>query len=450
MSDASSGLDMTGCLLDESAKREALLQLRRESGHVAGVYREVERVARRLADGDTPAGGLSKPRAQVRLGVACWILGDTERAVEVLESAPSSAERDYFLALSCLEADRPTRSIELLQPLVKKDAGTLDISLALARAKAVAGKAEEAWASIEKLAGAGERDPEYRFVEGYCLEHLGRSAEAVAAYQKALDLDPDHGGALFRLAAHYAFVDENDKALEYYDRLRDGRVFYPNALLNLGVLYEDLGKVNRAIECYKAVLDRRPRDWRARLYLKDAEATLNMYYDEGVARRVSRQWEVLSQPISDFELSARSRNCLEKMEIHTLGDLVSKTEEELLAYKNFGETSLLEIKQLLMEKGVSLGQEVALPSSGVPRTESLPVTDTSYQEDILRCPVTELKLSVRSQACMDRLGIVTIQDLVAKTADDLMAVRNFGKISLDEIEERLAGHGLSLKQEKES
>ena len=66
--------------------------------------------------------------------------------------------------------------------------------------------------------------------------------------------------------------------------------------------------------------------------------------------------QVLSIPVTDFELSVRSRNCLQKMGIMTLGDLCRCTEQELLASKNFGETSLVEIKEMLATKGLRLGQ----------------------------------------------------------------------------------------------
>ena len=52
----------------------------------------------------------------------------------------------------------------------------------------------------------------------------------------------------------------------------------------------------------------------------------------------------------------RARNCLKKMEIRTLGDLLKVSENELLSYKNFGETSLVEIKHMLTARGLRLGQ----------------------------------------------------------------------------------------------
>jgi DNA-directed RNA polymerase subunit alpha len=67
--------------------------------------------------------------------------------------------------------------------------------------------------------------------------------------------------------------------------------------------------------------------------------------------------ELLSQPLSIMDLSVRSANCLAAAELKTIGELVSKDEEELLSYKNFGKRSMTEIKDKLAELGLSLGMK---------------------------------------------------------------------------------------------
>jgi len=69
-------------------------------------------------------------------------------------------------------------------------------------------------------------------------------------------------------------------------------------------------------------------------------------------------YEKLKLPISELELSVRSSNCLREAKIKTLADLVVKTEEEMLALKNFGKKSLNEIKTLLTGMGLSLGMKI--------------------------------------------------------------------------------------------
>jgi DNA-directed RNA polymerase subunit alpha len=68
--------------------------------------------------------------------------------------------------------------------------------------------------------------------------------------------------------------------------------------------------------------------------------------------------EVISKPISELELSVRSANCLEAANIKTIGDLVQKTEAQMLKYKNFGKKSLSEISAILTSMGLALGMNV--------------------------------------------------------------------------------------------
>ncbi len=65
--------------------------------------------------------------------------------------------------------------------------------------------------------------------------------------------------------------------------------------------------------------------------------------------------EVLFTTIDDLDLSARSQNCLRKANIDYVGDLIQKTEEDLLNLENFGKRSLVEIKEILTELGLNLG-----------------------------------------------------------------------------------------------
>jgi DNA-directed RNA polymerase subunit alpha len=60
-------------------------------------------------------------------------------------------------------------------------------------------------------------------------------------------------------------------------------------------------------------------------------------------------------------------------------------------------------------------------------------------------PIEELELGVRSYNCLKRVGIETIGDLVSKSEDELAAIPNFGKKSIEEVRETLAGHGLVLR-----
>jgi DNA-directed RNA polymerase subunit alpha len=186
-----------------------------------------------------------------------------------------------------------------------------------------------------------------------------------------------------------------------------------------------------------------------------------MFYDDDDNRRGDRRNQVLEIPITDFELSVRSRNCLKKMNIRSLGDLLRTSEQELLSYKNFGETSLNEIKALLAQKGLRLGQAAegdkpAVPAitglaapvpaaaGGLPR-RPIAVTGNAPTE-LLAKTVGDLELSVRSRKALQRLNINTIGELASRTEDELLGCKNFGHTSLNEIKQQLTSFGLGLRK----
>jgi DNA-directed RNA polymerase subunit alpha len=80
-------------------------------------------------------------------------------------------------------------------------------------------------------------------------------------------------------------------------------------------------------------------------------------------------------------------------------------------------------------------------------TEDEPVEkEKDDREKIMEMPIEELDLSVRSYNCLKRAGINTIYELTQKTAEDMMKVRNLGKKSLEEVEDKLSTFDLALKQ----
>tara|TARA_R110002126_G_scaffold3933_1_gene21651 strand:+ start:17012 stop:18004 length:993 start_codon:yes stop_codon:yes gene_type:complete len=75
-------------------------------------------------------------------------------------------------------------------------------------------------------------------------------------------------------------------------------------------------------------------------------------------RETSELSTMLSRPLTDLELSVRARNCLDGANLHTLYDLVSMAENDVINLKNLGKTSLTEIKTKLAERGLSLGMTI--------------------------------------------------------------------------------------------
>lgn len=84
----------------------------------------------------------------------------------------------------------------------------------------------------------------------------------------------------------------------------------------------------------------------------------------------------LLKSVDDLELSVRSANCLKAENIHFVGDLVQKTEQELLKTPNFGKKSLNEIKEVLAAMGLSLGMKLeGWPPEDLPAPEEAADTD---------------------------------------------------------------------------
>ena len=101
--------------------------------------------------------------------------------------------------------------------------------------------------------------------------------------------------------------------------------------------------------------------------------------------------ENLFRSVDELELSVRSANCLQNANIKTIGDLVQKTEAEMLKTKNFGRKSLKEIKEILAEMGLSLGMKLEnWPPKTAPRgPQGLGATNSPkgrYRDEAPRLP----------------------------------------------------------------
>ena len=115
----------------------------------------------------------------------------------------------------------------------------------------------------------------------------------------------------------------------------------------------------------------------------------------------------------------------------------------MLASKNFGETSLVEIREMLTSRGLSLGQMQDQQREPDPPLDTSGMTPD--QQAVLDRPISDLNLSVRARKCMVRLGINTISELIRKTGDDLLESKNFGVTSLNEVRAKLEGMSLKLR-----
>ncbi len=386
------------------------------------------------------------PASSVRLGVCQYMLGRYSDAVNTLENADGGALAQFYQGKSHFGLGGYARSIECYE--AAKTAGYENdlCLLAIAECKRHSGDVEGAMAIVDNIFGPTEQTAEYLYQRGATIAATCSNPEEVCRlYERAVEIDEQHGGALFGLALENDRRGNDEKAIELYQRA--AAVFPTNVgtLLNLGLLYEDHEQYERAARCYDRILESFPTHDRAILYRRDAIASMDEQYDHDREKMRQQIAGVMSIPIAQFELSVRSRNCLQKMGILMLGDLTKVSEGELLSSKNFGETSLVEIREMMANKGLMIGQ-----FANQKETEDEPM-DLSHlspdEQALLDRPISDLNLSVRARKCMTRLGLATIGELIRKSADDLLECKNFGVTSLTEVREKLTQVSLKLRGE---
>ncbi|PIE24174.1 MAG: RNA polymerase subunit sigma [Planctomycetota bacterium] len=385
------------------------------------------------------AHALTQPEESLDRALCDWILGRHDRAQAGLEQHANQPGINALRAICATALGQPRRALETVSQPSTPDESRARLQ-ALARIAHSDEAARKELAEFVQSPGQLEGTGWVPFIRGLLHEFHLDSDAAIHAYNESRELDPSNADNSFHLARLLERQGNEEEALEIYEDYVARHPANVALLMNLGLLYEDIGEWKHAERCFRTVLDHQPDNDRARLFLEDVEASKVMHYDEDQERREDKQNEVLRTPVTDFELSVRSRNCLQKMGIRTLGDLVHKTEAELLSYKNFGETSLTEIQEILNSKGLRLGMDRD-ELMGTPNAPAGPID----MSDPRNKPISELDLSVRSRRIIEMFKLKTVGDLCQKTEAELMACPNFGQTSLNEIKSKLDEQGLSLK-----
>ena len=155
---------------------------------------------------------------------------------------------------------------------------------------------------------------------------------------------------------------------------------------------------------------------------------------------------ILSKPISEFEFSVRTSNCLKNDNITTLGQIAELSEKYLLAIPNFGKVGLEEIKSLLNKYGLKLDTNINWSNLEPIIREPIVKKPVIFEEKLF-FPIDRLELSVRSMNCLKNDNIICFGDLVRKTESEILRTTNIGRKSLNEIKEVLDGMALSLGME---
>lgn len=393
-----------------------------------------------------------------RRGLGLWMIGRYAEAVSVLapyekDDVVASFTRGSALMSQglCDQAAPIFERLSRQYPAEPKPRGLwMDALLEMALEK---GAHDEVAAKVlSDLAAAPSEfaaSAEFHYLRGRALELQHNFEGALDDYAAAREIDPTHRTNLSRLAHLAERCGLDDLALEAYRSLTRQLPIDRSVMFNFGILLEDLGRDQEAAACYDIIVRSEPTNDRARIYLEDARSAIDMYYDEDLERKEDRLNQILRTPITDFELSVRARNCLNKMNILVLGDLVKLTEPELLSYKNFGETSLNEIKEILGSKGLRLGmkhEEAVASVEAASRPRAAAAAGGASEGGILDRPLSQVDLSIRVRRALENLACMTLGDIVQHAEAELLSMPNFGHTSLQELKRKLTEYGLKLAE----
>jgi DNA-directed RNA polymerase subunit alpha len=438
-------INLTALLVEKDEVNAGVVtQIRNALAESPAQFKSLREVADKLEQ-QLGQGKGDAAKVTLKLGLACFFLGRMERAAELLKGGKVAVGL-FYQGQALIDLGRHDEALKALDGAAKAGYAASEVELHKAAALRGMRKFDDALSTLNGVDAYVKKTAEYLFQYGSVRLAQSDQLGAVEYFERAVQSDERHAGALFQLAFHNDMHGNDDEAISLYERSLQVPPARLGALMNLGILYEDHGRHERAVAVYDQVLQFFPNHARARLFKLDAAASAEQHVEEEVeiAGVPMVHDALLDQPVTDFELSVRARNCLKRMNIRSIGDLTRCTEQQLLTSKNFGDTSLAEIKNLLTMKGLRLGQSLEVqPRRTHPAFN--PDEFSPAEQAMFARPVGELNLSVRARKCLTRLGISTIGDLVQHSGDEMLECKNFGVTSLVEIRNRLHEYNLKLR-----
>ncbi|MEK7412997.1 MAG: DNA-directed RNA polymerase subunit alpha C-terminal domain-containing protein [Planctomycetota bacterium] len=404
-----------------ASERPSPAQIRRLRLAVGQDVEERTRLTAVVADG----GSFGKDK--VRLAIANYAIGRFADAEDLIESKDAYGQ----LVLGLMEVELGEFA-EAKAHLAAAAKTIPEAKAELVRALIGSGATDEADKALQSV----PQGPDREFLSGAVSELKGNTEAAIKAYEAALEGDGEHIEAAFKLGVLLDRIGDDELAAEHYLVCADAWPAYLPGVLNLGMLYDERSESNAAVDCFRQVLAYNPRHRRAASLLRDARSSRSMFYDEKEERERERMEKIMRTSVNDFELSVRSRNCLAKMNIFTLGDLLRISESEMLSYKNFGETSLKEVREMLAVRGLRLGMYRDESEHG----------PTKADQKMLGENIEKLELTPRAAQVVTDLGITRIGDLAQYSDLDLYRAKGSGQSVVQEISTALGACGVSLRK----
>ena len=245
-------------------------------------------------------------------------------------------------------------------PGVREDVTDIVLNLKEVRVKLHDGVAEE----TARIQARGERELTAADIQAGPRVEIMNPNQRIANLAKDADLDLE---LVIRMGRGYVPAERNKREEDPAGTIPIDAIFSPILKVNFTVTN---ARVGQRTDYYRLTLEVhtdgsvRPEDavgHAARILQQQLAIFVN--FEEEPSARSEEHVEVphnenLYRPVDDLELSVRSANCLQNADIKYIGELVQKTEQEMLKTKNFGRKSLNEIKEFLQEMGLSLGMKL--------------------------------------------------------------------------------------------
>ena len=252
------------------------------SDQVSELRNEVQALVKSIEEGQASAG------LTARAGIALHLLGQHQDAVLQLEKVQDNATASFYQSVSLIALKQYDEADKQLEAAAKLGYDSIECSLRRAETLRLVGKLDEAEAILSSIAKDAAGRAEYSFQMGCIRSDRGDLYGAIEYFERAVDMDPRHSRAIFRLAGENASRGNDEDAIRLYEQSLSSPPFYLGAILNLGLLYEDMENYPAAAFCFRRILEADPNNEMAAMYLKDIEAADNMYYDEETARNEAR------------------------------------------------------------------------------------------------------------------------------------------------------------------
>jgi len=193
-------------------------------------------------------------KALLAVGIGLFILGRDTKAVEKLQKAKDCKEKFIYLAFALRRMGKFDEAIENLQNTLNYEADTLITTLEKVATYRYASNLDAAAKELKTCANFENVSAEYHYQLARLQEIQGLYDEAMDNYKTALELSPNHQRALFHLAYRCDLSGDEEAAVDYYKQIASSSPVYVSALLNLAVLYEDMGRFDKAAQCIDKVL----------------------------------------------------------------------------------------------------------------------------------------------------------------------------------------------------